>query len=176
MIETSRLKLIPLNHHQVELLKHRPNVLAQLLGIKYQPMQHAPETINDHVEAIEFWLHNTKTNPTNFEWFTNWEIILKSENVAIGGIGFTGTPDELGETEVGYGIDIRYFNKGYATEALSGIMQWAFKHENLTAIKANTLINHVASQKVLTKNGFKKVEVQTGLIAWLAIKSQEYDD
>ncbi|MBP9187290.1 MAG: GNAT family N-acetyltransferase [Bacteroidia bacterium] len=176
MIETERLKLIPLNHQQVELLKQKPKVLAQLLGTTYQPFQHAPETINDHIEAIEFWLHNTKLNPANFEWFTNWEIILKSENVTIGGIGFTGTPDELGETEVGYGIDIRYFNKGFATEALAAIMQWAFKHEKLSAIKANTLINHIASQKVLIKNGFERVDVQTGLIAWLAIKPKEFDE
>ena len=170
MIETARLKLIPLKHYQIELLKRSPKALAHSLGIKYQPKQSAPSALKELPDAIEFWLHNTKLNPTNFEWFTNWKIILKSENVAIGGIGFTGSPDEMGETEVGYEIDERYFNNGYATEALSSIMQWAFINEDLAAIKANTLANHIASQKVLTKNGFKQADVKPGLIEWLAIK------
>ena len=33
-----------------------------------------------------------------------------TEQVAIGGIGFAGAPNEEGTSEIGYGLDVRYCN------------------------------------------------------------------
>lgn len=167
MIETQRLKLVPLTHEHLLLYKNDPPELAKTLGLNYQAAQNDPATEKDHIEAIEFWIDKTLEHRAQFQWFTNWQIILKEEKLAIGGIGFAGLPDEEGKTMAGYGLDIRYHGKGYASEALGAICQWAFSaHHMLTSIVADTPIAHLASQKVLFKNGFVEAGRSDDLIHW----------
>jgi [ribosomal protein S5]-alanine N-acetyltransferase len=154
MLETTRLKIVPLTHAQLLLYKNDPPALYDNLGVLYQTRQHDPATIGDVAEALEFWISHTFKHPDQFEWYTNWEIILKKEQVAIGGIGFTGFPDEVGTTMVGYGLDMRYHGKGYATEALTALITWAFDEPTLKSILADSPVLHAASHRVLIKNNF----------------------
>jgi [ribosomal protein S5]-alanine N-acetyltransferase len=172
MIETSRLKLVPLTHEQLILYKTDPISLANELGVTYSDRQHDPSTIEDVSEALEFWLTNTLIYPHHFEWYTNWEIILKEENVAIGGIGFTGLPDEEGKSMVGYGLDLRYHGKGYASEALEAIITWAFQHPQLVKLVADTPLNNIPSQRVLIKCGFREAEKADTMISWYLPRKQ----
>jgi RimJ/RimL family protein N-acetyltransferase len=165
MLETSRLKLVPLTHEQITLYKNNQVALALQLGVQYQELQNDPMVEKDHAEAVDFWITNTKINAEQFEWYTNWQIILKSENVIIGGIGFAGKPDAEGKSMVGYGLDIRYHGKGYATEALQEILKWAYQNELKFAV-ADTPIDHIQSHRVLIKNGFEEVGEDVELIHW----------
>lgn len=166
MIETSRLKLVPLNHEQLLLYKHNPEALAMSLGTNFQPKHHDPEILPHLIEALDMWIAWTKEHESQFEWYTTWEIILKKENIAIGGIGFSGYPDSEGKSMVGYGLDTRYFGQGYATEALKGLINWAFSHKELNAIVADTLTTGIPSQRVLIKNGFVLTGEGEGLKHW----------
>jgi [ribosomal protein S5]-alanine N-acetyltransferase len=165
MLETTRLKLVPLTHEQLLLYKNDPQQLSIELNTNYLKRIDDPAVENDIREAAEFWLKNTETYREHFRWFTNWEIILKEANVGIGGIGFAGLPDENGKSMVGYGLDIRFHGKGYASEALAGILQWAYQSGLKEAI-AETPLNHIASQKVLIKNNFRRVAEGPDLIHW----------
>ena len=164
MLETKRLKLLPLTHEQLLLHKNDPVALAKNLGVNYLKRQNDPATANDLHEVIEFWLQNTLKHRDKFEWCTNWEIILKTERIAIGGIGFAGAPDSEGKAEIGYGLDVRYFNKGYASEAVQSLLGWRFSHQQLHKVIAHTPMGHPASQKVLIKNGFSEVGRNEGII------------
>ena len=64
--------------------------LEKLLKLQPNQWQIAdPLTIAETADALEnFWIPQTKLNPENFYWFTNWEIVLTSQNISIGGIGF----------------------------------------------------------------------------------------
>jgi len=166
MLETSRLRLVPLSHELLLLYKNDQQALAQKLGYQFQERHQDPATAGDVAEALEYWLKSTAENPDQFEWFTNWEIILKSENVAIGGVGFAGFPDQEGKTITGYGLDVRYFGKGYASEALEGLLKWAFGHTELKKVIADTFLDHVASQRVLIKNGFVESSRDEEFIHW----------
>ena len=166
MLETKRLKLVPLTHEQLLLYKNDPVALAKNLDVNYLKRENDPGTANDLNDAIEFWIQNTLEHRNNFEWCTNWEIILKAERLAIGGIGFAGAPDSEGTAEIGYGLDIRYFSKGYASEAVQCMLSWGFSHSQLRKVIANTPIGHPASQKVLIKNGFAEAGRNEGLINW----------
>lgn len=166
MIETARLKLVPLTHEQLILYKTDPITLAHELGVHPLDRQHDPSTVDDVTEALEFWLTNTLVYPRHYEWYTNWEIILKAEKVAIGGIGFTGLPDEEGKSMVGYGLDVRYHRRGIATEALEAIIPWGFRHPQLRKIVADTPVNNLPSQRVLQKCGFRESEKTDSLISW----------
>ena len=166
MLETSRLKLVPLTHAQLLLYKSNPEELANSLKVKYIERQHDPLTINDLEDAIEFWITNTLLHADHFEWFTNWEILLKHERLAIGGIGFAGVPDEEGKSIVGYGLDIRFHGHGYATEALAALLKWGFVRESLKTVIADTPLKNIPSQKVLIKNQFNEIGRDETLIHW----------
>jgi [ribosomal protein S5]-alanine N-acetyltransferase len=166
MLETTRLRLVPLTHELLILYKNNPVQLAKALSINYIEKQNDPATATDLNEAIDFWLNSTLANPEKFQWFTTWEIILKQENISIGGIGFAGSPNEEGKTMVGYGLDIRYHNRGYATEALQALLQWGFSHNELKRILSETPLQNIGSQKVLLKNGFSETHRDGQLIHW----------
>ncbi len=166
MIETTRLKLVPLTHEQLHLYKNNPKALAKNLGLKYTQRQNDPATAGDLEDALEFWIKITDEHRSFYEWYTNWEIILKDENTGVGGIGFAGFPDEHGKSMVGYGLDIRYHGRGIATEALQAIINWGFSHEVLKAVVADTPLIHFPSQRVLQKNGFVEISRDETLIHW----------
>jgi RimJ/RimL family protein N-acetyltransferase len=102
----------------------------------------------------------------DYYWYTNWEIILNSASCSVGGIGFAGLPDNNGKTEIGYAIDEKFEGQGIATEAVQGIIEWAFQDEGLQIIQAETPKDNRSSQRVLIKNHFhqtgeKKLELET---------------
>lgn len=166
MLETTRLKLVPLTHEKMILYKNEPEALADSLNIRYLKRQNDPATAEDLREAIEFWIQQTKKNSDQFEWFTTWEIILKAEQVAVGGIGFSGLPDENGKSMTGYGLDMRYYGRGIATEALRSMTDWAFQNSRLKTIIADTPLQHMASHRVLLKNNFVESSRDEELIHW----------
>ena len=87
------------------------------------------------------------------EWGSEWGINLKA-GLTVGGICFKGAPNAEGAVEIGYGIDEAYQRKGYATEAVRGIVNWALEQEGVQCVTAQTESNNTISQKVLLKNGF----------------------
>lgn len=170
MIETSRQRLVPLSHELLQLFKNDHTSLAQNLQIDKVEPHDDPETMPHLLEAIEFWLDKTSQYRDHYEWYTNWLIIIKDQNVAIGGIGFTGQPDIKSETMVGYGVNSAYAGKGYATEALRGLIQWGFANPLLKTILADTPLEHVASHKVLLKNSFTENDRDQELVHWKLVR------
>lgn len=60
------------------------------------------------------------------------------------------------KAEVGYWIGKRYWNGGYATEALMTAVDFGFHVLGLHRIYATTDMTNLASQRVLEKSGFDK--------------------
>lgn len=58
---------------------------------------------------------------------------------------------------VGYSIDEDEQGKGYMTETLKLILEYAFNEMELHRIEASTLVDNIKSQKVLLGCGFKKI-------------------
>jgi ribosomal-protein-alanine N-acetyltransferase len=154
-IESDRLILIPLDHRLLSVWFEKGRLpMTEQLKLNQSIWETEPIFEAETNDALEnFWLPQTKNFPDNFFWYTNWEIVLKSENVSIGGIGFAGYPDE-GKTQIGYFIDKKYRNLGYATEALIALLDWGFMDPALKTVLADTDKENLDSQKVLIKNGF----------------------
>lgn len=55
---------------------------------------------------------------------------------------------------VGYKTDFRHINKGYMTEALQRVLDYAFAELKLHRMEATVMPNNAPSLKVLTKVGF----------------------
>ena len=157
---------MPLSHELLLLYKNDPEKLSEALAVNHLLRINDPAVLGDIAEALEFWLENTRKFPDQFRWYTNWEIILKEEAIAIGGIGFSADPKvNNGISMVGYGLDVRFYGRGHASEALQGILSWAFS-EGLEIAIADTPVNHIASQRVLLKNGFSETGRDDLLIHW----------
>ena len=91
-------------------------------------------------------------NPELRQWYAAWFIELpKGERV--GDICFKGLAS-TGTVEIGYGLLQEYWGKGYATEAVKAMIEWAFRQPGVKAIEAETEANNIASQRVLQKAGF----------------------
>jgi len=158
-IESERLKMIPLTHHLLQLLHTDRAAMEFSLGLNISSMLIDPFYKNEVDDAmVNFWLPKTLEHPETYIWYTNWEIILKSTNTSIGGMGFAGEPNENGEAETGYMIDQQHHNKGYATEALQLLTDWALAQERVKSIIVHTYEHNLASRKILAKCGFVEVE------------------
>jgi len=166
-IETNRLILLALDIESLMLLKKDRILLEKHLNLEFSGHQISGETLEEVNDAMKFWIEGVEQNPDNYEWYTAWEIILKEKNQSIGGIGFTGLPDENGSTIVGYHVDERFRNEGFASEALQAMVNWAFKNEKLKQLIADTQKDNIASQQVLLKNGFEKESDNNELISWV---------
>lgn len=75
---------------------------------------------------------------------------------SIGGVVGLGEIDRTdGKAHVGYWLGEKYWNRGYATEALSLISEFAEKELKLVRIYSKILDYNLASLRVQLKNGFK---------------------
>lgn len=157
-LKTARLQLIPLDADKLAALRQGREHLEQLLGLEPSGLQISSGMEEEIAEALEFWQEFTRSNPDDYYWGTNWEIVLAEANRTIGGIGMGGPPDRHGQVTVGYHIDLREHRRGYGTEALAGLRDWALRQPGCTSMVAFTPIDNLSSQKVLAKCGFELVD------------------
>ena len=134
IVRTSRLYIVP----------QSPEELNSL---------HDGEIDEELKQAYREMMETMRQLPGREEWGTNWMICLSSGQT-IGGFCFKGAPDAGGSVEIGYGIDEAYRQKGYATEAVKGMVGWALGQNNVRQVVAQTEADNEVSRKVLLNNGF----------------------
>lgn len=78
----------------------------------------------------------------------------KDTNEFIGEAGIIGYNRHANRCEVGYNLLPQYWNQGYATEIIKGLLKYVFEHLKFERIEALVLQINKASCKVLEKNGF----------------------
>jgi [ribosomal protein S5]-alanine N-acetyltransferase len=165
-LETERLRLIPLDLEHLLLLKESRNLLEQRLGLQPSRMEFEATIQVEINEALDFWISQVRQHPHTFAWYTNWEIILKSMNQSIGGIGLANISHAPEQVLVGYGLDLKFRSRGYLSESLGALVKWVFSHPEKERMIAETPRDNIASQKVLRKNGFTKVKEREATFLW----------
>lgn len=89
-------------------------------------------------------------------------------------LGFKGAPNLQGEVEIGYGIDPGFRNKGFMTEGVTRLIQWAFEDPRCTRIIApNTQRSNLSSNRVLEKVGMQIYSESEHTISWCLNKQVE---
>ncbi len=146
MIENQRLKLIPCELSHFEAILGNQKELESILDIT------VPAKWTEFPEAIPYAYEYLKANPSTFGWGT-YLFIHKQDKMLIGWGGFKGKANELGIVEIGYEIIPDYRNRGLATEAAQGLINYAFSHPYINSVEAHTLAEANASTKVLEKGG-----------------------
>ena len=102
-------------------------------------------------------LAGSLSHPEDREWYAMW-IIEKTDGTRIGDLCFKGN-DAGRNPEIGYGIKEAFQGCGYATEAVSLALQWAFRHPDVSAVEAETDSDNTRSQRVLEKCGFRPLGI-----------------
>jgi RimJ/RimL family protein N-acetyltransferase len=72
----------------------------------------------------------------------------------VGVAGFGGAPDPDGAVQIGYAVAEEHQRHGYATEAVTALLAYAFSHSAVTAVVATTYAALTPSIGVLRKTGF----------------------
>jgi len=117
------------------------------------PMQDDRDGIKGFVDAID-----AGRDPGRFG---NYRI--DRDEAAIGTIGFYGPPDEEGQVMFGYGLVPAARGLGYATEAVTRLVEFCRDQEGVRTMVADTELGNTASQRVLDKAGFTLVKEEEGL-------------
>ena len=86
----------------------------------------------------------------------NWAVCIKNTDKIIGFMGFYRTQPENYRTEIGYMILPEYEGKGYVTEAVKTMLNYAFNSVGFHSVDAVIDPDNIGSEKVLLKNGFRK--------------------
>jgi RimJ/RimL family protein N-acetyltransferase len=89
--------------------------------------------------------------------FGTYQVIRRADDHVIGDVGFMGPPDATGAVNVGCAITEGARGQGYATEALSALLEWARGQSGLTCVLADTTRSNLASRRLLERVGLHRI-------------------
>lgn len=151
-IETKRLRLVAATLDTLAAEGEGREQLSALLGAEVPEW---PPPLNDE-ESRQFWISRLTGGPDLVGWVA-WYFVRSeadSPRTVIGNGGFKGKPSADGVVEVGYSLFPQFQHRGYATEAVGALIDWAFAHANVRSVVAETYPELVASIAVLQRLGF----------------------
>jgi ribosomal-protein-alanine N-acetyltransferase len=119
---------------------------------EYNP---SPESFNDYID----WHQSRKESKDIYE-NKRYAVALADTDELIGVVGI-GIEDTLSEVEMAYFIDENYQSKGYATEALSILLEWCFEVSDISYLILTIDCANEISCKVAEKVGFELFEKRT---------------
>lgn len=143
-LETERLYIVPCTEESIQVANE-------------QGYNSGPHIVG-HVE-------NVKQDSALLPWGA-WYVLRKEDDTVLGDIGFKGKPNEDQTVEIGYGFIEKYWNQGYATEAVKELIDWGFKTGEVETIIAETLLDNYSSIRVLEKLHMKRVNATETMINW----------
>ena len=115
-----------------------------------------------------FWINSAQQGFKRKSQYT-FAIRLQATGELIGGIGLR-LHATFDRAELGYWVGEPFWNRGYATEAAAGLLQFGFEQLGLHKIFATYLECNPASGKVMRKNGM----VQEGILVDHTKKNGQY--
>jgi RimJ/RimL family protein N-acetyltransferase len=150
IFETNRLlvrKLDPEDLTGFHEMQSNPNVMKFV--------DKNPKSLKEHQLELENLISKYNENGNDF-WI--YAVVSKADNIFFGTIAFV--KDELGNDEIGYRFLEKYWNLGYGTEVLNGMISYA-KDEGLTNLIAYVSEENIGSIRTLEKNRFSKIGIHT---------------
>lgn len=164
VIETERLHIFPLTIAQLELYLNGKDELEQLLGLTPFGRTVAPQ-VKDRVTKITL-PKMREAMDDDYLFHTFWLVVDKLSKTIVAELGFKGPPFDGGRVEIGYGTMPAMQNKGYMTEAVKGILQWAKERKDVSVVLVETKVSNHASIRVVEKNGFEQISKQREYLYW----------
>jgi RimJ/RimL family protein N-acetyltransferase len=151
---TPRLELRPASVEELNALisGDRAAFEAVLGAWVAEPLEAPPET----ADVIQWFRDAIANDPSIRPWFFRW-MIDRIEGRLVGSVGFSGYPDAMGTLLIGYSVYPADERNGYASEAVAGMVSWAFAQPGINRVQATIRPGHAASQRVAVKAGMVNV-------------------
>ncbi len=118
------------------------------------------QSLDETIDLVSKWIDDYKKNSYN------WAVELKETHDLIGNISAIRVSRTHNNCEIGYCLGSKYWNQGYATEALKAIISYLKNECNFHVVEAKHDSRNPASGKVMQKAGMKKEAV---------LKERRYD-
>jgi RimJ/RimL family protein N-acetyltransferase len=153
-LRTDRLELRPVRDKDLERIleyRNRPEVVRWLVHTEVDPASFraawrlAAEDPNDHSVAVTL----------------NGVVIGTVSLELVDGMGQPGMPRRT-EALLGYIFDPAYAGQGFATEAVTAVVAYAFDHLGVRRITAGCFADNLASVRVLEKVGMRREQHGVG--------------
>lgn len=103
------------------------------------------------IKQTQDWIKSTLVD--KHEW--NWAFVLKSENRVIGTGGIGPNKIMKGYWGIGYNFHYDYWHKGYCTEAMRAIVDYAHNELGVNKICSDHAVDNPRSGKVMEKLGLR---------------------
>ena len=136
-LSTPRLRLVLQSHEEVRSMIERM-------------------TPYERAQVSSDWIRLLDASSESSPWIHGYRMVLEESGEVIGNCGFKGPPAD-GVVEIAYGVAPEVQGKGYATEAAQALTDFARSFKEIRIIRAHTLPDGVASQRVLAKCGYAHV-------------------
>ncbi len=143
-LTTKRLtlrKLLPSDYRDMYEYASREDVTEYLL---WYP--HASEN------QTYTYLNNIQQSYKNGD-YCDWAVTVTETGKMIGTCGFTAINVENRRAEVGYVLNPEYWGNGYATEAVSAAIEFAFKELSMNRVEAHFISGNERSLAVMKRCG-----------------------
>ncbi len=101
-----------------------------------------------------------------------WAITRRGDDTLIGTCGYNTWMRHNNCGEIGYDIAREHWGRGFATEAVAGMVGFGFDSMALNRIEADVVVGNDASVRVLLKNGF----VEEGILRQRGFWKGRYHD
>ena len=116
------------------------------------------------VDDVKAWLEPSFYDPTSLIW----SIRKQGEIIGLFEVYFEAEYSDLKANvcRIGYFLDFREHNHGYATEALQAVVNWLFHYTDVARIEAGVTLHNIPSYRVLEKAGFIREKIIEGNWKW----------
>lgn len=123
--------------------------LQRVLRVRFPDPVLAPPLLEEDLHAIADVMRVMDTPPG---WCV-WLFSRLEDDVPVGAAGFSGRPDSSGVVQIGYSIYPAYERRGYCTEGVRAVLDWAWREPALQTIRATIPPWNLASLRVAEKLG-----------------------
>jgi [ribosomal protein S5]-alanine N-acetyltransferase len=153
VIRTPRLRLVPATPAHLRAGLESPAALSDALQVDIAPSW--PPELYD-ADAARWMLGWLESHPDDAQWGFYY-FVQADVSQAIGAGGYKGAPNDAGVVEIGYSIVPEWRRRGFAREAVDGLLAHAFSDPRVTCVIAHTLVELEPSIAVLRSAGFSFV-------------------
>ncbi|MEO1762881.1 MAG: GNAT family N-acetyltransferase [Cyanobacteria bacterium J06629_18] len=135
-----------------------PSDLTAVFNYSSQP-EYAKFLTHPHATSIEDFKPIFEDIISSQEDNYLWGICLSSNHQLIGMIQIT--IDEPTQATLHYEIAPQFWNKGFATEAVTTVITWIFENlPQINCINGDTHFKNLGSQRVMEKSGMNRIKIE----------------
>jgi RimJ/RimL family protein N-acetyltransferase len=149
---TTRLELIAATAESTALEMQNVAAFASALDVLL-PVSWPPPL---HDAGSQAWYLDLLQQDDAVGWGLWYVVVPQNERQLAGTVGFKGKPRD-GSCEIGYSLLPGFQRFGYATEAARRLIEWAFEHQEVEQLTAETLPELAGSIHVMEKCGMRFV-------------------